>query len=169
MKTAEKINISKKERKYLLQSSINILGVERQLEMAIEEIAELINVLSLNILGQFDYIHTAEEIVDVMISTKKISLIVNTPIPRNLELDVGKQKMKLFTWYSQLSKAQQYISKYIRNGCVAKEKLILAMNLMESSTTGIIKFCNISKKDISRIETLKYKRLYDKIRNRELK
>lgn len=169
MKTVDNINISKKERRYLLQDAIRILGTERQLEMVIEEIAELINVLSLNILDGFDYLHTVEEVTDVIISMKKVAIIADTQIPKNNELDIGKKKMKVFTWYAQLSKAQQYISKYIRNGCVARDKLITALHLMESSIDGIIEFCNIHKKDIAKVETLKYKRLQDKIKNKELK
>lgn len=169
IKTADDIHISKKERKYLLQEAIRTLGTERQLEIAVEEIAELINVISSNILDGFDYMHTAEEITDVLIAMRAVAIIANAPVPKNKELDIGKKKMKVFGWYAQLSKAQQYITKYIRHGAVSRDKLLLAMNLMESATCSIIEFCDIQKKDISRIEALKYKRLQDRIRNKEVK
>lgn len=169
MKTADEIHISKKEKKYLAQEAIDILGAERQLTLCIEEIAELMNVLSTNILEGFNYMHTAEEVTDVLIAMKSIAMIAGVPVPKNNELNIGKKKMKIFTWYSQLSKAQQYISKYIRHGSLAKDKIITALNLLESATHGIIEFCGIHKRDISKIEALKFKRLKDRIRNKELK
>lgn len=158
-----------KERRYLLQEACRTLGNERQLEICIEEIAELINVLMLDIIDEFDYIHTTEEVVDVIISMKMIELIGGIQLPKKMELDVVKKKMKLFTLISQLSKAQQNISKYIRHGVIAKDKLIQALSLMDSSVKSIIEMCNIKKKDIAKIETLKFKRLQDRVRSKELK
>lgn len=169
LKNVDDIKISKKERKYLLQEANRTLGNERQLTIAIEEIAELINVLSLDIIDEFDYLHTVEEVVDVLIAMRTIELIEGIQLPKKTELDVGKKKMKVLTYYSQLSKAQQYISKYIRHGVIAKDKLVQALGLLDSSTKGIIAMCNIKKKDIINIETLKYKRLQDRLKSKELK
>lgn len=170
MKTADEINISKKEKRYLLQRAIETLGEEKQLVIGMEEISELINVMSTNILEGFNYIHTAEEVADVRIHMKVLAIIGDIPLPKsNKELNIGKKKMKLFTWYAQLSKAQQYISKYIRNGALSKDKLVVALQLIDSATTDIIAFCGIHKRDISKIENLKYKRLQDRLRNTSVK
>lgn len=168
LKSVDEIHISKKERKYLLREAINTAGERTQLIIANEEISELMNVLSDNILHEFDYLHTAEEVTDVLISMKMIAMIADVQLPKNsTRIPMAKQKLKIFSWYSNLTKAQQYISKYMRHGSVSKDKLVLALHILDDMTYEIIEFCKISKKDIAKIETLKMKRLQDRLRHRD--
>ena len=63
---------TKRERKNDIRAAAEILGYDKYLVIAMEEMAELSEVITSNALTKVDYIHTAEEIADVMIAAEII-------------------------------------------------------------------------------------------------
>ena len=170
METADDIKISKKEKKYIMQETVRILGLSKELTNAIEEISELINVLSSNILGEYNKLNTAEEVVDVIISIRLIELATGIyPSNTEMESEFDGTKIKTFEYFYKLSKAQQYISKYIRYGSLAKNRLSNALFLMQETVEDIITSFSLNDDILNKIELLKYKRIQDKIKYNNLK
>lgn len=178
IKSADKLQFTKKEKRKLILEAKKVLGEDKQIVMVIEEIAELINAVSSDINNDFDYYHTAEEVTDVIIMANSLEAITGIKMPKLKNDKPSKKSIKIFMYIEQLSKAQQNLSKYIRHkpssskekiSKVAQDKVIQAMQLMLSAANGIAAICNIKRKDINRIMNIKYKRLSDRIKHKDVK
>ena len=170
MKTANKYKYTKKQKKEILSCSYMEMGETRYLIICMEEIAELIDVASESINSKCDYIHLAEEIVDVMISIEIMKVIFGIKDSELTKIDKKKSKKnsRLISSIQNLSKAQQNISKYLRYGEEAESKIIPALNMMNESVYYISDIFKIKNKDIDKIQNLKYKRLEERIKSGSL-
>ena len=162
-KDTDKILYSKKEKRTLREKSLGTLGVQYQLVICMEEIAELIDVISSNINDKFDYIHTAEELVDVKICTDYIMQIYGI---KESERKKSKRKITKKTYMlsvGDLSKAQMKISKLIRYKDGAEDNLIDIIEYMLNSVEELTTLFKIKRKDANKIENLKYARLEQRL------
>lgn len=172
MKTTNKLKFTRTHKKMLIASAYETLGYETYLSICMEEMAELIEVVSDNISDKVDYIHTAEEIVDVMISIEIIKVIFGI---KDNELDkIDKKKVKsknkvIFKSIATLSKSQQIISKNIRGKNDADAKIIPMLNNLNETLYDIISLFKIKRKDLDKIELLKFDRLNTRLMNGTLR
>lgn len=164
MKSPE-VKYSKKKRVSLINDTCKILGYERYLMICMEEMAELSEVISQNIINKTDYLHTAEEIADVYNSIMIIQVICGIKSSKLEKVDNKKRPKKsaIFNTLSCLSKAQQHVSKYVRNTKNADERIVLALNLMNRACADAISVFKIKRKDIEKLENIKYKRLEERL------
>lgn len=167
--TADTIHFTKEELQDFDRSVVRILGVDRIINNTIEEIAELINVVSKNIIDHFDRIHTMEEINDVVMMTSFIQLATEVEPAKSAPDTYDESGMVFMKYFYKLSMAQQYLSKYIRYKSYAEEKLAIALFLLRDVAEELSSVLNISKSEMSKIEVLKYKRIQDKIKSNELR
>lgn len=168
LKKNKGLKYSNKEKNMLVRKGIRILGKDMYLTICMEEISELIDVSTENLYNKINYIHTAEELADVYVSMRIIKNIYNIKDNKLDKIDKSKAKPnKLFRSISDLSKAQQILSKNIR-GKDKGEKILKSLNLINEACEDIISIFKIKKKDINRIEALKYQRLEERIDNRTL-
>lgn len=169
IKNADDIKIGKKEQYKLIEIARKAMGSNTYLSLCMEEIAELVEVIvqsyyNINTLKKLDYFHIAEEIADVEIGTMIISHIVNKSELKTDKVKIDK-KDSFVSWskvcdvISNLSKSQQYISKYIRKKSGSKEKIQKAIIMMLESTAKIKLIYNIDEKDIKKIKKLKFNRM----------
>lgn len=168
IKTADEIKITKKEKTKSIQTALDTLGKSTYLMLVMEEIGELIEVVSDNMLGKASYYHTAEEITDALISTEILTVIYNIKdkkIDKVKKSHAKRKKSVLFQSIKDLSKAQQDISKTVRAKDADTVKIIHAINLINETCENLIHIFKIKKKDIAKIEKLKFKRLKDRIDN----
>lgn len=166
MKDAEKINYSRKRQKELIEKQLKLIGSDRYLSLCMEEIAELNNVITNNILYDPDYIHTVEEIVDVLICVdviKIVSMCKDKSIKKNKHENRIMKDEKLYSIHI-LSNAQFNISKYIRYNNL--DRAASAISYMLEATSILIDYYRIKNKDIDRIRNLKFKRLEDRLNNK---
>lgn len=170
MKRADKLKYPKKKRLELLEDAIYVLGKNASLTICMEEVAELIDVIAGNVVDKVDYIHTAEEIADVLISVEYMKLIYG--ISKEEIDDVKKTKMKkkniALCTIITLANAQQTISKTIRRKSDSYHKIVPMVQSIIDCAEASIKLFKIKKKDIARIQLLKYKRLEERLINGEL-
>lgn len=168
MKKVSNIKYTKKEKKELIEQALKIMGDTKYLVICMEEISELIEVISDNINNKIDYIHTAEEIVDVKICIeimKQIFYISDSKLEKVNKKKLKKNKSVVFTSLTTLSKAQQNISKCIRNKNGSDDKIISTLNNLNETVCQLILLFKIKEKDLSKIELLKYNRLEERIIN----
>lgn len=162
-KEYDKIMYSKKQKKALREKSLNALGINYQLVICMEEIAELIDVVSSNINEKVDYVHTAEELVDVKICADYIMHIYDMKEP---SIKHGKRKNNKKTYLGSignLSHAQMKISKLIRYKNGAENYLYDIVENMLNSVEELATLFKIKKKDLNKIENLKYARLEQRL------
>ena len=76
-----------------------------------------------------------------------------------------KTKNVAFSSIVALSKSQQIISKTIRRKPDSFNKVIPMLESLSETVNSLIKLFKIKRKDINRIQLLKYKRLEDRITN----
>jgi hypothetical protein len=80
---------------------------------------------------------------------------------------VDKRKKKknsvIIESIQNLSKAQQCISKFIRKSDNASDKVLLAINNMNDAMITLASIFKIKKKDMDKIEAIKYKRLEERV------
>ena len=171
LQTVDKISISMEERAKIREEILESFGLERLLSSTIEEIAELINILSKNVMTvHCDFLHTAEEVADVMLMTTIIKQTGIVAIDHHIEEPSTKLvSIELMEWIDCLSRAQQYISKYIRFRKYAMDKIETALFLLDTTTTQVIERYHISMSLIKKIETLKYKRWKDKLKESNIR
>lgn len=171
LQTVDKISISMEERVKIREEILGFLGLERLLSNTIEEIAELINILSKNVMtAHCNFLHAAEEVVDVMSMTTIIKQTGIVAIDHQIEEPFTKSvSIELMEWIDHLSRAQQYISKYIRYRKHAMDKIETALFLLDMTTAQVIERYHISLSLIKKIETLKYKRLKDKLKENNIR
>ena len=155
---------SKKERKKLIEIEESILGETRCLTIVMEELAELNEVISSNTLNKVDYIHTAEEIADVIICAEIVQSVCGVA-PKELTKPSKIKKHVLIASVRNISKAQQDISKYIRYHKDSYNKVIEAVNLINDTIPALISLFKIKKKDVSKIVNIKVKRREERIEN----
>ena len=155
---------TKRERKNGIRAAAEILGYDKYLVIAMEEMAELSEVITSNALTKVDYIHTAEEIADVMIAAEIIQCICDIPT-KELKKPNRIKKHVLITSVRNLSKAQQNISKYIRWHKNGYSKAVEALNLINNTIPGLMSLFKIKKKDISKIMDIKAERLRQRMEN----
>lgn len=152
----------RKIQKHLIEGACDELGDQTYLTICMEEIAELLELVGENKLGKLDYYHTAEEITDVIISSEIIMVICNI---RNKDISKAHKFKKNveMTAVTNLSRAQQNISKYIRWHNAGFDKIEQAVELMNDTVASLIDFYKIKKKDIAKIRNLKFQRLEERI------
>lgn len=155
---------SKKQERELIMGALNMLGEDKYLTICIEELSELNEVITSNTLSKVNYIHTAEEIVDVMISTNIIKLVCGVS---NSQLKKKSPKIKkknvLMTSVHNIAKSQQNVSKYIRWKKDGYDKVIDALNLLNETIPILIDFFKIKKKDLEKMRNIKLKRLEERL------
>ena len=168
MKNMGNLKYGKKRKKEINRDVANAIGHEKYLVICMEEIGELIDVVSLNVYDNVDYIHTAEELADVLVCIDAMKTM-NRIKDKDLDKVCKKQKKKvsIFECISNLAKSQQAISKNIR-GKDNGSKFIPTINLLNETIENLIFIYKIKKKDIEKIEALKYKRLEDRIKNKTI-
>lgn len=169
MKNTDKIKYTKKDKDRILRESISKLSKEQYLVICMEEISELTEVISNNICKKTDYIHTAEELVDVIYVSKAMQIIFDI---KNKDLYKIKKKHDnknvAISSISTLSKCQQNISKFLR-GKRPAEKMVNTVSALNDTVDTLIKLFNIKKKDMNKIELLKYHRQEIRIKNNDIK
>lgn len=155
---------SKKQERELTMSALNMLGEDKYLTICIEELAELNEVITSNTLSKVDYIHTVEEITDVMFCMDVIKLICGVS---NSQLKKKSSKIKkknvLITSVRNIAKSQQNVSKYIRWKKDGYDKAVDALNLLNETIPVLIDFFKIKKKDLEKMRNIKIKRLEERV------
>lgn len=171
MKTVDNKKYTKKEKKKIINRCRKVLGDSVYLSICMEEIAELINVISDSIDGNMDYIHITEELVDTMYAKDILINICNIPHNKINKIKKRKEikKSVAVTTIRDLSKAQQNISKYARHKNDGYDKVVSAVNIMNEAIINVQSLYRIKKSDISKIETLKYMRNEERLANGTLK
>lgn len=171
LKTTKLKKYSKGEKMKLLRTSLKMRGRDIILMMCMEEISELIEVISNNISNGVNYIHTAEEIVDVHIMIEYIKIIckVKQSDLSKIKIDRKKQSRSIvISSIKTLSKCNQLISKIGRRKEGANDKAALLISNIESTLRELKRIFKIRKKDIEKIELLKYHRLEKRIENKSV-
>jgi hypothetical protein len=171
IKTADKLKYTKSMKCFARRNALNILGRDTYLVLCIEELGELVEVVATNAMNKTEYIHTAEELVDVYICMDIMKTIYGISDKQLDKLDkhhVKASKSIVLSSIADLSNMQQIISKTIRAKSEAKrskafDKILPQMNIIYKDLYIISKYFNIKKKDINRIEALKYQRLVQRI------
>ena len=153
----------KKERKRLIEEAADALGETKYLVICMEELSELANVISSNVIDKFDYYHTAEEITDVIIVRDILYVVCNVE-PK----DVGKSKnlkpkKVSIESLKNLSQAIQNISKYIRYNKNGYDKIVEAIELIDETIPALVKLFKIKEKDLVKIRNLKHRRLEERL------
>ena len=155
---------SKKQERELTMSALNMLGEDKYLTICIEELAELNEVITSNTLSKVNYIHTVEEITDVMFCMDVIKLICGVS---NSQLKKKSSKIKkknvLITSVRNIAKSQPNVSKYIRWKKDGYDKAVDALNLLNETIPVLIDFFKIKKKDLEKMRNIKIKRLEERV------
>lgn len=171
MKQDIKEKLSKREIRKIIDNGVKILGKEKYLVICMEEISELIDVISENVTKKKDYIHTTEELVDVMICVNIIKSIYDI---KNCKLDKVnkdrkiKKKNVVFTSIKVLAKSQQILSKCIRGRSSADGKIVDVVNSLNVTLYDLKKLFKIKEKDIDKMMYIKINRLNDRIKSNTL-
>lgn len=161
-----------KQKTAINKSAIRILGRDKCLYTTIEEMAELINIISINTLDKFDYLHTLEETVDVYMAMHfirdcchitKINISDYTNRKKGL-YDKINPKKRIFSYLKILSQCQQDVTKYLRGGTNSDIKLIETVIMLDIVTTDIRNFYHLKEEDFDHMLNIKYSRIDDKIR-----
>jgi hypothetical protein len=158
---------TKKKKRELLARSIDDAGKTHILIMAMEEISELIEVLATNAsASKINYVHTAEEIVDVkiMIEYMKIIFSVKDSDIKDVKTKKPSKKNPIFNSIASLTLYQQMISKYLRRRDYAFKRCAKMIPEMNVSICEIISLFKIKKKDMDKIESLKYQRIEERLK-----
>ena len=157
---------SKKQEKDLISTSLHILGDDKYMTIFIEELAELNEVISSNTLSKVDYIHTVEEIADVMYCMNVFKFICGIPNgQKTKKIPKVKKKNVLITSMRNISKSQQNVSKYIRYERCAYDKALDAVDLVNETIPTLIDFFKIKKKDLEKMRNIKLRRVEERIIN----
>lgn len=170
MKKSGKLKYSSSEKKKILKKVYYELGEKTMLVICMEEISELIDVVSENCYKKPDYIHTAEELADVYIALDMLKLIFEFK-DKNFKKPKKKKKIKkshVFESLSDLANAQRSISKFIRWGRRAIDQVEESANDVYSVLYDLTKLFDIKNNDIEKIINIKYKRFEDRIEKGEL-
>ena len=157
---------TKKKKKELLTASIDDAGKTHILIMAMEEIAELIEVLARNASSnKINYIHTVEEIVDVRVMIEYMKIIFDVK-DSDIKDKVKKNNKKngIFSSISSLSLSQQIISKYLRRRDYAYKRCIKMIPELNNTVNDIISIFKVKKKDMEKIESIKYRRIEERLK-----
>ena len=163
------MTFSQKHRESLINDAHDILGTDRYLMLCVEEIAELINAI-VNNEKDVNYIHTAEEIADVRNSINIILTICDIKSSKIGKIDTKRRSKKQtkLSILNNLSKAQQNISKFVRCRKDCDDKLLSALNMMSKACYDAEILYKIKRKDIEKIENIKFERLWNRLNNGEL-
>ena len=171
MKHAKKLHYSKKDKKRLIQRSLEQIGASEYTVICMEEMAELNDVIIENTTSKFDYIHTAEEIVDVMFCIEVLKVIFDVKekdIKKIKKRDNKGKKKVVLKSIQTLSQSQQVLSKTIRHRNRDKkkllEKIIPVINDLNQITSELCTLYKIRTKDLDAIESLKLWRLEKRIK-----
>lgn len=169
-KNSDKLSFSEKEKTHLIYEGIRNAGATIDLIICLEEYSELINVLASNLLLQFDYLHTLEEVEDVRLTSRYIIAICGIK-QHELENDLTVHPYKkqdhgeIIDFIRHLSKYQQNLTKYLRRYSNSRMNLITTINHSNRTLDDIIEFYHIDRNDLEKMENLKFKRLQDKLKN----
>lgn len=172
MKNLEKLmkkeqkKYSKKEIQKILAKSVDHSGIVHILVMSMEEISELIEVITMNT-RKSNYLHTAEEIVDVKIMVEYMKIIFSIK-EDDMKYKEKKKKGTPVDYITTLCNCQKDISKFLRRSNMRKrcEKTIPVLNYV---TEDLIGYYKIKKKDLEKIEAIKMARLEDCLLHNKLR
>lgn len=167
MKNMGNLKYGKKRKKEINRDVSKALGKNGYLVICMEEIGELIDVISLNVYDEIDYIHTAEELSDVLVCINAIKVMYRIKDKDLKSVNKKKRKVSIFSCISNLAKSQQMISKNIR-GKDNGQKIIPTIDLLNQTVEDLINLYKIKKKDIEKIEALKYQRLEERLKNKTI-
>lgn len=166
LKNAKNLKYTKKDKIRLIKKSLSQIGAEEYIVIAMEEMAELNDVILENTMGKFDYIHTTEEIVDVLFCVDMLKIVFNIKekdLKKIKKSDVKASKKVLLKSVQTLAKSQQVLSKTIRHrdrdNKKLQEKVIPVINNLNQMTAELCHMYDIRNKDIKSIEDLKIWRL----------
>ena len=168
MKNIHKITYTQNDIDDNISRSILYSGNTHCLVITIEEIGELINVISENVVEKTDYLHTVEEITDVILSLeycKQIAHIKDFELETEITISVKKHRM--MTYIKILSETQQSITKFIRRATKSRQRLIQSMIKIYSIIDELIEFYSIDLIDIEKMKQLKINRMRDRLDNNE--
>ena len=167
MKNMGNLKYGKKRKREINRDVFKALGRDRCLVICMEEIGELIDVISLNVYDKVDYIHTAEELSDVLVWINAMTVMYKIKDKDLEKVNKKKRNVSIFTCISELAKSQQMISKNIRGKDDGK-KIVIAVNMLNQTVEDLINIYKIKKKDITKIEALKYQRLEERLKNKTI-
>lgn len=165
MKNMGNLKYGKKRKREINRDVSKALGRDRYLVICMEEIGELIDVISLNVYDKVDYIHTAEELSDVLVCINAMTVMYKIKDKDLEKVNKKKRNVSIFACISELAKSQQMISKNIRGKDDGK-KIVIAVNMLNQTVEDLINIYKIKKKDITKIEALKYQRLEERLKNK---
>ena len=157
---------TKKEMKTILTKSINQSGIIHILVMSMEEISELIDVIAKNS-KKVNYIHTAEEIVDVLIMAEYMKIIFSVK-EEDMKYKGKKKKLSQMDYIINLCSCQKDISKFLRRNNMRK-RCERSIPLLEYMANDIAKYYNIKKKDLDKIRSIKLERVMDRLMNNDIR
>lgn len=156
---------SKKQRQSIVDDAVEILGTEKMLVLCIEEISELIDVISSNMSSKVNYLHTVEEMADVQFSLmymKNVCNIDDNDIKKpNKKKKPGKGK--IFPIISSLCNGQMALSKYMRGKKDGYERVVEAYNEICEDIIILEKFFKIKEKDVEKVLNIKLQRTEERI------
>ncbi len=169
MMTVNKITYTQKDLDDAIAESIYTIGYTKTLIVAIEELGELINVISDNTENKLDYIHTVEELTDVIITLEYCKQAAHMkPDELAKTYKIPENRHKIMYYINVLSRTQQSITKFIRHATRSRQSLIQSVIITYAVIDDIISFYNIDKRDIEKMKQLKINRLRDRLDNRQL-
>ena len=171
MKSFDKKRLNKKERIKILKNAIDTIGRQSVLVISMEELSELVEVVSENIDKKVDYLHTLEEVVDVMICSEYLKIIYSIKESKLNKIDKKSKvkKSKIVSAIRLLSKSSQYISKCIRHGKNASDKALDAVNMINEGIWDLKSLFKIKQKDIDKMVSIKMYRLDDRLKSKDIK
>lgn len=150
----------------IIKTECKVFDTKVELSMCMEEFAELIEVITDNIIRErIDYIHLKEEMSDCYICIDKLRIIFGIS---NSDIDIpGKNHVYgstnlLNNCIFNLSVCIQKLSKCIREKSNANTKMIGVINTINETLYNLEKYYKIDSEDILKITQLKIKRMNDR-------
>lgn len=160
------LKYTKKQKAELLANSIYTAGSSIILVMAMEEVSELIQVITSNQTSKTDYWHTLEEVVDVSIMYEYMKIIFEVgekEIKKSKKRKSKKKDVLILEYINLLATVQQDMSKYIRRKNHSEQRCIEAMSLMKECIDFFISHYKLKKSDMQAVEFLKLQRLEERL------
>ena len=160
------LKYTKKQKMELLSNSIYTAGTSIILVMAMEEVSELIQIVTDNQTGKLDYWHSLEEVVDVSIMYEYMKIIFSVGEKEIKKTKRKKSKKKdalLLEYIHLLAVVQQDISKYIRRKNHSEQRCIEAMSIMKECVDFFTEYYKLKKSDMQAVEFLKLQRLEERL------
>lgn len=171
---SKRIKVTRENKNKYINSFNRKLGDDKSLISCIEEISELLEVLTeRSKVKEIDRLHLIEELADVIFSMKLMQNIYN--VSKNdlnkvkREVNLKKKKVVLNEIISNLCKSLRILSKLLRDKTDSKKKILLMINNVNKSITKTICLFKIDMNDIRKIEGHKYRRLENRLNEERIK